>query len=53
MPRLALDLLGLLEQVDEHGDLRTEDDRVDRFENIVDGAHRITAQQMLGLLVNR
>ena len=53
LPRLALDLLRLLEQVDEHRDLRAQNDRLDRLEDIVDGAHRIAAHQMLGFLVHR
>ena len=53
LPRLALDLLRLREQVDEHRDLRAQHDRVDRLEHIVDRAHRIAAQQMLGFLVDR
>ena len=53
MPRLALDLLGLGEQIDEHGDLGPQHDRVDRLEHIVDRAHRVAAQQMLGFLVHR
>src|SRR5439155_2200442 len=50
LPGLALDLLGLGEQVDEDGDLRSQDERVDWFEYIIDGAHRIATQQMLLLL---
>ena len=53
VPRLALDLLGFVEQVDEHRDLGPQDDRIDRLEHIIDGAHRIAAKQMLGLLVDR
>ena len=53
LPRLALDLLGLGEQIDEHRDLGAQNDRVDRLEDIIDRAHRIAAQQMLGFLVHR
>ena len=53
MPRLALDLLGLFEQVDEHRDLGAKNDGIDRFEHIIDRTHRISAEEMLGLLVDR
>ncbi|SRR5260221_10729959 len=51
--RLALNLLGFLEKLDEHGDLRAQDDRVDRLEHIIYRAHRIAAQLVLRLLVHR
>jgi hypothetical protein len=51
--RLALDLAGHREQVDEHADLGAQHDRLDRLEDIVDRAHRIAADQMLVLLVDR
>ena len=50
---LALDLLRHREQVDENRDLGAQHDRVDRFEHIIDRAHRIAAHQMLGFLVHR
>ena len=53
VPRLALDLLRFLEQLDEHRDLGLQDDRIDRLEHIIDRAHRIAAQQMLGFLIDR
>ena len=51
--RLALDLLGHQEQVDEHRDLGAQHDRLDRLEHVIDRAHRIAAHQMLFLLVDR
>jgi hypothetical protein len=53
LPRLALDLAAHREQVDEHRHLRAQHDRLDRLEHIVDRAHRIAADEMLGLLVDR
>ena len=53
VPCLALDLLRLFKEIHEHRDLRPQDDRVDRLEHIVDRAHRITPEQMLGFLVDR
>ncbi len=49
---LSLDLLGLLEQVDEHRDLGAQNDRVNWLEHIVDSAHRVSTKLVLGLLVH-
>src|SRR3546814_1483713 len=40
------------EEVDEHRDLGLEDHGLDWLEHIVDRAHRIAADQMLGFLVD-
>ena len=48
-----LDFLRLRKQVDEYRHLRPQDDRIDRFEDVVDRAHCIAAQQVFGLLVDR
>ena len=50
---LALDLAGLVVKVDEHRDLRAQDQRLDRLEHVIDRAHRIAAAQMRVLLVDR
>ena len=50
---LAFDLARFFEQFDENRHFRTQDDRVDRLEHIIDGAHRIAPQLMLGFLVHR
>jgi hypothetical protein len=47
---LALDLLGHGEQVDEHRHLGLQHDRLDRLEHVIDRAHRIAAEQVLGFL---
>ena len=52
LTRLSFYLVCLCEQFDEHGDLGAQNDRVDRLEDIIDGAHRIAADQMLVLLVH-
>ena len=41
--RLLLDLAALLPQLDEHRDLRAQDVRVDRLEDVVDRAGRVAA----------
>ena len=51
--RLFLDLPAHVVEVDEDADLGLEDQRVDRFEDIIDRAHLITLDEMLGLLVHR
>ena len=44
--RLALDLLRLLEQVHEHGDLRAQHLRLDGLEQVIDGADRIALEHV-------
>ena len=51
--RLAPHLLVLEVQLDEHRDLRAQDHRVDRLEDVVDRAHRIGARDVLVVLVDR
>ena len=49
-PRLPRDLTGLLEQLDEHGDLRAQDHRVERLDDVVDGSRLVPAEDVLGLV---
>ena len=51
--RLAPHLLVLQVQVDEHRNLRAQDHGIDRLEDVVDGAHRIGARDVLVVLVDR
>ncbi len=44
---------GLLVQVHEDGDLRAQHVRVERLEQVVDRAHRVAAEHVVALLVDR
>ena len=48
---LATDLLGLAIEVDEDVDLRLQDQRLDRLEDVVDGAGRVAAKDVQVVLV--
>ena len=48
---LAADLLGLAIEVDEDVDLRLQDQRLDRLEDVVDGAGRVAAKDVQVVLV--
>ena len=50
---LAAELLVLLVQLDEDGDLRAQHGRVERLEDVVDGAGGITAEDLLLVLRDR
>ena len=51
--RLALQLLGLLVQLDEDRNLRAQDVRVERLEDVVDSAGLVPAEDMLVVLRDR
>src|SRR4029079_262621 len=50
--RLAPQLLGLLMQVDEDGDLRAQQLGVERLEDVVDRAARVAAEDVLRVLAD-
>src|SRR3954447_24011702 len=51
--RLALQLFVLRVQLDEDGNLRAQDVRVERLEDVVDGARLVPAENMLVVLRDR
>src|SRR2546422_5336577 len=48
--RLSLELFGLLVQLDEDGDLRAQDVRAERLEDVVDSARRVAAKDVVLVL---